>query len=59
MSAETKTMQINKSALNYKGNYNFSVNKTCESLGTCSILKHSFLEVKIVLIYDTLLMFKI
>lgn len=34
MSAETKTMQINESALNYKGNYNFSVNKTCESQGT-------------------------
>lgn len=46
MSAGTETMQINESALNYKGNFNFSVNKTCESLGTHCTLKHYFLEIK-------------
>lgn len=51
-------MQINKNALNYEGNYKFSVNKTCESPGTYCILKDYFLEIKMVLIYDTLLIFK-
>lgn len=58
MPAETKTMQINKNALNYKGNYKFSVNKTCESPGTYCTLKDYFLEIKMGLIYDTLLIFK-
>lgn len=58
MPAETKTMQINKNALNYKGNYKFSVNKTCKSPGTYCTLKDYFLEIKIALIYDTVLIFK-
>lgn len=58
MPAETKTMQINKNALNYKGNYKFSANKTCESSGTHCTIKDYFLEIKMGLIYDTLLIFK-
>lgn len=58
MPAETKTMQINKNPLNYKGSYKFSVNKTCESPGTYCILKDYFLGIKMVWIYDTLLIFK-
>lgn len=56
--SRNKTMQINKNALNYKGNYKFSVNKTCESPGTYCTIKDYFLEIKMGLIYDRVLIFK-